>query len=68
MKKTLRSKSRIVSYLLKRKSNNLKRIKINQSKIILDTIKDSITRINEIKNISKDITKVANQIVNCIYN
>ena len=68
MKKTLRSKSRLVIYLLKRKSNNLKKIKINQSEIILDTVNDSIIVINQIKNISKDITQVVNQIVKCISN
>ena len=68
MKKTLRSKSKIIIYLLKRKSNNVKEIKIDESKIILDTIKDSITLINEIKNLSNDIRKVANQIVKCISN
>jgi len=68
MKKTLRSKSKIIIYLLKRKSNNVKEIKIDESKIILNTIKDSITLINEIKNLSNDIRKVANQIVKCISN
>jgi len=68
MKKTLRSKSKIIICLLKRKSNNVKEIKIDESKIILDTIKDSITLINEIKNLSNDIRKVANQIVKCISN
>ena len=36
MKKTLRSKSKIIIYLLKRKSNNVKKIKIDESEIILE--------------------------------
>ena len=33
MKKTLRSKSKIIIYLLKRKSNNVKKIKIDESEL-----------------------------------